>query len=169
MLRVWLRNVLLYYSAYKETLKLRGLNPRANYTELVGEVSAHFADRGSSVVSATNLQGRILGFLDRICYYFFQIAPQLYSRGWVDPVLDLLLLTKSGSAGKRTRDLRWQELKPLVQPSIPDRWKCGGQTKWVPLPQGLGLGVGLTTPSPEKNHSYETSRACGGCLDHIDL
>jgi hypothetical protein len=27
----------------------------------------------------------------------------LYSRGWVDPVLDLLLLRKSGSAGNRTQ------------------------------------------------------------------
>jgi hypothetical protein len=36
---------------------------------------------------------------------FFQIAPQLPSRGWVDPVRDPLLLRKSGSAGNRTRDL----------------------------------------------------------------
>jgi hypothetical protein len=35
-----------------------------------------------------NPYGRILGFLDRSRYYFFQVAPQLYSRGWVDPVLD---------------------------------------------------------------------------------
>jgi hypothetical protein len=34
---------------------------------------------------------------------FFQVAPQLYSRGWVDPVPDPLLLRKSGSAGNRTR------------------------------------------------------------------
>jgi hypothetical protein len=38
------------------------------------------------VVSATDPPGRILGFLDRSRYYFFQVAPQLYSRGWVDPV-----------------------------------------------------------------------------------
>jgi hypothetical protein len=36
---------------------------------------------------------------------FFQVAPQLYSRGWVDPVPDPLLLRKSGSAGNLTRDL----------------------------------------------------------------
>jgi hypothetical protein len=40
-----------------------------------------FADRGCRVVSATDLHGRILGFLDRSRYYFFQVAPQLYSRG----------------------------------------------------------------------------------------
>jgi hypothetical protein len=48
--------------------------------------------------------GRNLGFLDQSLYYFFQVAPQLYSRGWVDPVPDPLLLRKSGSAGNRTRD-----------------------------------------------------------------
>jgi hypothetical protein len=60
--------------------------------------------------------GRILGFLDRSRYFFFQAVPQLYSRGWVDPVPDPLLLRKSGSAGNRTRDL-WicsQELWPLA-------------------------------------------------------
>jgi hypothetical protein len=47
--------------------------------------------------------GCILGFLDRSRYFFFQVAPQLYLRGWVDLVPDPLLLTKSGSAGNRTR------------------------------------------------------------------
>jgi hypothetical protein len=45
-----------------------------------------FTDRGCRVVSATDPHGRILGFLDRSRYYFFQVAPQLYWRGWVDPV-----------------------------------------------------------------------------------
>jgi hypothetical protein len=49
--------------------------------------------------------GRILVFLDRGRYCFFQVSPQLYSRGRVDPVPDPLLLRKSGSAGNRTRDL----------------------------------------------------------------
>jgi hypothetical protein len=56
--------------------------------------------------------GCILSFLDWSRYYFFQVAPQLYSRGWVDPVPDPLLLRKSGN---RTRVL-WicsQELWPL--------------------------------------------------------
>jgi hypothetical protein len=34
---------------------------------------------------------------------FYQVAPQLYPRGWVDPVPDPLLLRKSGSTGNRTR------------------------------------------------------------------
>jgi hypothetical protein len=64
-----------------------------------------FADRGCRVVSATDPHGRIFCFLDRSRYYFFQIAPQLYSRGRVDPVSDPLLLRKSGNAGNWTRDL----------------------------------------------------------------
>jgi hypothetical protein len=34
---------------------------------------------------------------------FFQVASQLYSQGWVDPVPDPLFLRKSGIAGNRTR------------------------------------------------------------------
>jgi hypothetical protein len=44
-----------------------------------------------------------LGFLDRSHCFFFQVAPQLYSRSWVVPVPNPLLLRKSGSAGNRTR------------------------------------------------------------------
>jgi hypothetical protein len=62
-----------------------------------------FADRGSHVVSVTDSYGHILAFLDRSRYFFFQVAPQLYSRDWVDPVPDPLLLRKSVSAGNLTR------------------------------------------------------------------
>jgi hypothetical protein len=61
-----------------------------------------FADKGCNVVSVTDPYCRILGFLDCSRYCFFQVAPQLYSRGWVDPAPDPLLLRKSGSAGNRT-------------------------------------------------------------------
>jgi hypothetical protein len=37
-----------------------------------------FAGRGCHVVSVTDPYGRILGFLDRSRYVFFQVAPQLY-------------------------------------------------------------------------------------------
>jgi hypothetical protein len=40
-----------------------------------------FTDRKCQVVSATDPHGRILGFLGRSRYYFFQVARQLYSRG----------------------------------------------------------------------------------------
>jgi hypothetical protein len=70
---------------------------------LVGEVNAKLEDKGCCVVSATDPYGRILYFLDPSRYFFFQVAPQLYSRGRVDPVPDPLLLRKCGSAGNRTR------------------------------------------------------------------
>jgi hypothetical protein len=38
-------------------------------------------DRGCHVVSVTNPYVRNIGFLDRNRYLFFQVAPQLYSRG----------------------------------------------------------------------------------------
>jgi hypothetical protein len=82
---------------------------------LVGEVVPTFADRGCWVVSATDPPDVCLGFLDRSRYCFFQVVPQLSSRGWVDPVPDPLLLRKSGSSRNRTRDL-WiciQKLWPL--------------------------------------------------------
>jgi hypothetical protein len=47
---------------------------------------------------ATDLHGRILCFLGQSRYYFFQIAPQLYSQGCVDTVPDPRPLRKSGSA-----------------------------------------------------------------------
>jgi hypothetical protein len=92
-----------------------------------GEVSANFADRGWHVVSVTDPYGRILGFLDQSPYFFFQAAPQLFSRGWVDPVPDPLLLRTSDSAGNQTRDL-WicsQELLPLDHRGgpAPSNWR----------------------------------------------
>jgi hypothetical protein len=69
---------------------------------LVREVE-NFVVNGCHVVSVTDLYGRILGFLDRTRYFFFKVVPQVYSRGWVDPVPDPLLLRKFGRAGNRTR------------------------------------------------------------------
>jgi hypothetical protein len=43
-----------------------------------------FADRGCHVIIVTDPYGRILGFLERGHYSLFQVAPQLYLRGWVD-------------------------------------------------------------------------------------
>jgi hypothetical protein len=64
------------------------------------------------MVNVTNSYGRNIGFLDWSCYFSFQIAPQLYSRGWVDPVPDPLLLRKSGSTGNWTNEYqRWNGRK----------------------------------------------------------
>jgi hypothetical protein len=71
---------------------------------LVDEVGTNFLRiEGCRVVSVTDPYGHILGFLDRSSCFFFQVAPQFYSRGWVNPVPGPLLLRKSGSAGNRTR------------------------------------------------------------------
>jgi hypothetical protein len=67
---------------------------RPSNRRLSAKLVPTFADRGYRVVSATDTHGRILGFLDRSDNYFFQVAPQLYSRGWVDPIPDPLLLRK---------------------------------------------------------------------------
>jgi hypothetical protein len=64
----------------QQTNKLRGLSPQANYIDRANLVPT-LADRGCRVVSATDPHGCILGFLDRSRYYFFQVAPELYSRG----------------------------------------------------------------------------------------
>jgi hypothetical protein len=73
-----------------------------------------------------------LGFLDRSRYFFFQAAPQLSSRGWVDPVPDPLLLRKYGRARKRTRDL-WicsQILWPLDLFKMKYFWSCKCDNRW---------------------------------------
>jgi hypothetical protein len=51
----------------KQTNKLRGLSPRANYTDrrLSAKLVPTFADRWCHVVSVTGPYGRILGFLNR--------------------------------------------------------------------------------------------------------
>jgi hypothetical protein len=54
---------------------------------------------------------------------FYEVAPQLYSGGWVGPVPEPLLSFSSGSAGNRTQD-PWicsQELWPLDQDPIPKK------------------------------------------------
>jgi hypothetical protein len=65
--------------------KLRGLSTRANYTDRatasVRRSYAKFADKACRVGSETDHHGHILAFLDRSRYFFFQVAPQLYSRG----------------------------------------------------------------------------------------
>jgi hypothetical protein len=79
-------------------LKLLGLSPRANYTDradrrLSAKLVSTFENRGCHVGRVTDPYGRIFGFLDLSRYFFFfQAAPQLYSRGWLDPVSDPLLL-----------------------------------------------------------------------------
>jgi hypothetical protein len=75
---------------------------RPSYRRLWAKLVPTFSDRGCHVVCLTDPYGRILGFIERSRYVFFQIGPQLYSRGWWTP-FQTLLLRKSGSAGNRIR------------------------------------------------------------------
>jgi hypothetical protein len=54
------------------------------------------------MVSVTDPYGHNLGFVDWSHYSFFQVAPQLYSQGWVDPVPEPLLHRKPGGARNQT-------------------------------------------------------------------
>jgi hypothetical protein len=58
---------------------------RQNYRCLSAKLVPTFADRRCHVVSVTDPYDRILHFLEQSRYFFFQVASQLYSRGWVDP------------------------------------------------------------------------------------
>jgi hypothetical protein len=48
---------------------------------IVSEVSANICGWGCNVVSVMDPYGRNLSFEDRSRYFFFQVAPQSYSRG----------------------------------------------------------------------------------------
>jgi hypothetical protein len=89
---------------------------------LVSEVSANlFAVRGCHVVSMTNRYDRIPGFLYRSRYYLFQLAPQLYSRGWVDPVPDpLLFFCSAGIGGYKTEDKLHLEVREQERSNTTD-------------------------------------------------
>jgi hypothetical protein len=76
---------------------------RPSNRRLSAKLMPIFADRGCHMVSVTDPYCRIIGFLDRIRYFFFQVAPQLYSQRSVDPAPDSLLLRKYGSPGNRSR------------------------------------------------------------------
>jgi hypothetical protein len=52
---------------------------RPSHYRLSVKLVPTFADRRCHVVSVTDPYGRIVGFLDRSSYVFFQVAPQLYS------------------------------------------------------------------------------------------
>jgi hypothetical protein len=113
--RHWLSSV--QYICIRHWTKLRGLSPRANYTDRVTAAcrrsKCQLLRLAGVAWSAQRIPMAVFSALSR--YYFFQVAPQLYSRGWVDAVPDPLVLRISGSAGNRAQDL-WicsQGLWPL--------------------------------------------------------
>jgi hypothetical protein len=87
--------------------KLHGLSPRANNTDRATAVCRRSDCQLLWIKGATWSAWRIPTAVFSISrqepLLFYQVAPQLYSRGRVDPVPYPLLLRKSGSAGNRTR------------------------------------------------------------------
>jgi hypothetical protein len=121
-----------------------------------------------------------LGFLDWNCYFSIQVAPQLFSRGWVDPVPvpDPLILRKSCSVENRTRNL-WicsQELWPLDHRTQNKLLSVGIMHSrleyfswWIMLLQAepKWRKVLFYPPSSEEEKSVIkqlTSRACHCCI-----
>jgi hypothetical protein len=82
----------------KTTNSVAWVRQRNIPTERPAKLVPAYVDRGCRVVSSTDPYGRNLGFLGCSRYYFFQVAPQLYSWRWVDPVPGPLLLRRSRSA-----------------------------------------------------------------------
>jgi hypothetical protein len=71
--------------------KLRGLRPQANYTVQATATCQRSKCQPLRVKDVAWSAHRIptavnFGFPDRSRYFFIQVAPQLSSRGWVDPV-----------------------------------------------------------------------------------
>jgi hypothetical protein len=58
---------------------------------LVGEVIANFLRRGGATWSAWRIPTAVFSVSRQEPLLFYQVAPQLYSRSWVDPVPDPLL------------------------------------------------------------------------------
>jgi hypothetical protein len=100
-----------------------------------------FTDKRCHVVSVTNPYGRNLHFLDRSRYFFFQVAPQLYSRGWVDLVPDPRLLWICGSAGNRARTSGSVARKS-------DHWTTEAVENELPLPITEHRLLGRPTSNP---------------------
>jgi hypothetical protein len=64
--------------------KLRGLSPRATAACQRSQCQLLWIE-GTKWSVWRIPYGRILGILDRSRYFFFQVATQLYSWGWMDP------------------------------------------------------------------------------------
>jgi hypothetical protein len=64
---------------------------RPNDRRLTAKWLPTFADRGFHVVNVMNPYALYSRFSRQEQKLFYQVAPQLYSRGWVDPVPDPLL------------------------------------------------------------------------------
>ena len=88
---------------------LQGLGRQSGRRRSAKLMPTFFADRGVSRGQRNGSPRPLISvYRTWIATYFIQVNPQLTSRGswgWVYPVPDPLPLSKSGSAGNRTRDL----------------------------------------------------------------
>jgi hypothetical protein len=75
----------VFLTTFNSVAWFRERTYRLGDRRLSAKLVPNFADRGCHVVNVTDPYGRTLVFLDRRRYFFFQVAPQLYSRGWVGP------------------------------------------------------------------------------------
>jgi hypothetical protein len=96
--------------ANKQTENIKALSPQAKYIDWGSLWSEKllqiFTGMGFAACSAHRTPTTVnLEFPNRSRKVFLQIAPQLSSKVWMDPVQDLLLLRKHCRAWKRTRDL----------------------------------------------------------------
>jgi hypothetical protein len=111
---IWHRWVLVHRGTYSNHKSYHSVKNNTSWSESASELyrpsnrrlSAKWlptcADRGCHMVSVMDPYGRILGFSRQEPLLFYQVAPQLYSRGSVDSVPDPLLFFP-GIAGNRTR------------------------------------------------------------------
>jgi hypothetical protein len=84
------------WEAYKLKKKLHGLSPRANYTDRATAAcrrsDCQLVRIEGATWSAWQIPPAVFSrFSRREPLLFYQVAPQLYSLGWVDPVPDPLL------------------------------------------------------------------------------
>jgi hypothetical protein len=90
---------------------------------LVGEVSANFLRIEGVTWSTQWIPTAVnIGFLDRGRYFSIQVAPQLSSWGWMDPVPEPLLLRKSGSTGNRRVDSVVKHISGRIAPESKLSW-----------------------------------------------
>jgi hypothetical protein len=88
-----LSSVFFYFAHILYTKKkLHGLSPRANYTDRATtacrEVIANFCGKKVATWSVWRIPTAVFSAFRQEPLLFYQVTPQLYSRGWVDPVPD---------------------------------------------------------------------------------
>jgi hypothetical protein len=105
----WTHHFHITLHTKKQTNKLHGLRPRVNYTDRATAAcrrnDCQLVRIEGATWSAWRFPTAVLSrFSRQEPLLFYQVAPQLYSRGWVDPVPDPLLFFFLVVQGNRTRD-----------------------------------------------------------------